>query len=129
MNAVLGATRVYSRHRIDAVRNVLTTHGMLGLLSPLVIGAVLDVLIRDKLRRNDIKSALHGRLMCRELDTRIDSGTFDSMVNHCDRLDAALSLLHRAVAVSVVPTIAMLNRIIDKCFLHREGERARRVVA
>lgn len=129
MNAVLGATRVSSQHRVDAVMNVLTAHGMLDLLSPLDIGAVLDVLIRDKLRRDDIEAALRGELMSRALDTRIAPGTYASLINHCDRLDSALSLLHRAFAVGVVPNISMLNRILDLCFLHGDGARARRVVA
>lgn len=129
INAVLGATRAQSPLLVDTVMNILTSHGMLDALSASDVGAVLDVLIRDKLRRNDLPAAFRGELMSRALDTRVSTGTYARLIAQCHRLDAALSLLHRAVAMSATPTVSMLNRVLDLCFQAGDGERARRVVA
>lgn len=129
MNAVLAAASEPMGHHVDAVMGVLTSHGVLDALPPDTIGAVLDVLVRDKLHRGDISAAIRGELISRALDTRLSSGAYSALLSHLPRLDAALSLLHRAVAVDVSPTVPMLNTLLTLCFRAGDGRRARGVIS
>lgn len=129
MNAIIAATHQSSKCTVNDVLSMLTSHGILDVLSPESVGTVLDVLVRDRLRNNDLPAALRGEFMSRALETRLSSGAYAQLIAHISQLDLALSLLHRAVAVSVVPTVSMLNDILASCFEHGDGQRARRVVS
>lgn len=129
MNAVLAATGKLSKCTLDDVMSVLTSHGIFDSLSSKSVGAVLDVLVRDKLSQNNVNSALRGELISRALETRLSAGAYAKLITHTSQLGLALSLLHRAVAVSVVPTVSVLNHILELCFQQDDGDRARRVIA
>lgn len=129
MNALLAAAHHSSKCTVNDVLSVLTSHGIFDALTPASIGAVLDFLVKDRLRHNDVPAALRGEFMSRALDTRLSSGAYAQLIAHIPQLDLALSLLHRAVAVSVAPTISMLNDVLELCFETGDGDRARRVVS
>lgn len=129
MNALLAATHHSSKCTVNDVLSVLTSHGIFDALTPASVGAVLDFLVKDRLRNNDVPAALRGEFLSRALDTRLSSGAYAQLIAHISQLDLALSLLHRAVAVSVAPTISMLNGVLALCFETGDGDRARRVVS
>lgn len=129
MNALLAATNQSSKCSVNDVLSVLTSHGIFDALTSTSVGAVLDLLVKDRLRNNDFPAALRGEFMSRALETRLSSGAYAQLIARIPQLDLALSLLHRAVAVSVAPTISMLNDVLALCFESGDGNRARRVVA
>lgn len=129
MNAVIGGSQSHEASTMDEVMSVLTTHGILDKLPPRDVGPVLDVLVRHKLRTDDDVAAFRGELMSRALDSRLSARTYAELLERCDNLDGALSLLHRAVAVGVNLSVTMLNKILELCFERGDGMRARRVIA
>lgn len=114
---------------VDEVMSVFTENGMMDILSSDDVGAVLDVLILYNMHIGEDSAAFRGELMSRALETTVSVRAYAGLIEKCDRLDAALSLLHRVIAIGRHPTTAMLNRVLELCFADGDGLKAKRVVA
>lgn len=111
--------------KTDLVMNTLSQ--IMNSLSSADVGAVLDIVIRGKLRNGDIEGALYGEQLSRALDVRLRRGTYTLLIERSN-VEKGIALLHRAVCVGATPNLKMFNVLLSSCCQSGSGIHARAVM-
>lgn len=111
--------------KVDLVMNTLSP--IMNSLSSADVGAVLDVLVRGKVRNGDIEGALYGEQLSRALDVGLRRGTYTMLIERSN-VEKGIALLHRAVCVGATPNLKMFNVLLSSCCASGSGVHARAVM-
>ncbi|KAI0566232.1 hypothetical protein FGB62_11g349 [Gracilaria domingensis] len=113
------------KEKTEAVMNTLSP--TMTTLSSADVGAVLDVLVRGKLRQGDVDGALYGEKLSRVLEVGLRRGTYTQLIEKTS-VENGIALLHRAICVGVNPNLRMFNVLLRSCCQSGNGIHARSVM-